>query len=319
MGPAYELFGVRKLQECTETEGPYEGIDGEKGIVLGTIRMGFGHYRIGLALASAARSMGLTPYWMDLMSFPDSAASRTINYLEDLYNLGSQISQRYKWFDKLIWEKVTSDMAKRLSYTTRDRALSKLFAPLLSGIPKDVPFLSTHPWTGHAAVRAGLSDVVTLIPDNYPIAFHLVEGSVHAVQTPSAYMGYRTLRDMGGKRELIHALPQESIRNVGHYVTRDQFPPWKRTVDIGCAVCVIGDPPFPLNHGRGGRPGSPFRGHRAVLQGRHRKRPPCASSQHGGPRGALGRIKSSFDSEGAPAMSFIRIGKRRKLSPRRYV
>jgi hypothetical protein len=221
MGPAYDLFGVRKLEERKKGGGPYEEINTGKGIVLGTIRMGFGHYRIGLALASAARSMGLTPYWMDLMSFPDTAASRTIDHLEDLYNLGSRVSQRYKWFNKLIWDKVTSDVSKRLSYTARDHALSKLFAPLLADIPKDMPFLSTHPWTGHAAIRAGLKDVVTLIPDNYPLAFHLVEGSVHAVQTPSAYMGYRTLRDMGAGEELIHALPRDQIRYVGHYVDHE--------------------------------------------------------------------------------------------------
>ncbi len=221
MGPAYDLFGVRKLEERSPDGGPYEEIDREKGIVLGTIRMGFGHYRIGLALASAARSMGLTPYWMDLMSFPDTAASRTIDYLEDLYNLGSRVSQRFKWFDKYVWEKITSDMAKRLSYTARDRALARLFAPLLGGVPRDIPFLSTHPWTGHAAVKAGMGDVVTLIPDNYPLAFHLVEGSVHVVQTPSAYMGYRTLRDMGGQEELMYALPRDDIRYVGHYVDHE--------------------------------------------------------------------------------------------------
>ena len=221
MDDAYDLFGVRKLEDRGDGKGAYEEIDREKGIVLGTIRMGFGHYRIGLALASAAKSMGLTPYWMDLMSFPDTAASKTIDHLEDLYNLGSRVSQRFKWFDKLIWDKVTSDVAKRLAYTARDRALSKLFAPLLTDIPKDVPFLSTHPWTGQAAVRAGMEDVVTLIPDNYPLAFHLVEGSFHAVQTPSAYMGYRTLRDMGGEEELLHALPRDDIRYVGHYVDHE--------------------------------------------------------------------------------------------------
>lgn len=221
MGPAYDLFGIRRLEERRADGGPYPEMDGRQGIVLGTIRMGFGHYRIGLALASAARSMGLTPYWMDLMSFPDTAASRTIRYLEDLYNLGSRVSQRWKLFNSLFWEPFTSDAAKHLEYTVRDRSLSRLFAPLLTGIPKDMPFLSTHPWTGHAAVRAGLSDVVTVIPDNYPIAFHLVEGSAHVVQTPSAYMGYRTLRNMGDGRELEHALPRDDIRYVGHYVDHE--------------------------------------------------------------------------------------------------
>ena len=39
--------------------------DTEKGIIVGNIRMGFGHYRISMAMASAAHALGFTPYWMD--------------------------------------------------------------------------------------------------------------------------------------------------------------------------------------------------------------------------------------------------------------
>lgn len=220
MEGAYETFGVLKLEEAAEGEARAP-LDPAKGVTLGTIRMGFGHYRIGLAIASAARSMGLTPYWLDLMSFPDSAASKTIKYLEGLYNLGSRLSQRSRLFDRYVWDRITSQSGKRLSYTARDRALSRIFAPLLRDLPGDMPFMSTHPWTGQAAVRAGLSDVIALIPDNYAMAFHLVEGAVHAVQAPSLYMGYRTLRDMGGGEELFRALPRDQIKCVGHYVDHE--------------------------------------------------------------------------------------------------
>lgn len=220
MPGAYEAFGVMKLEEA-KPGATVVPPDPGKGIALGTIRMGFGHYRIGLAIASAARSMGLTPYWLDLMSFPDSAASKTIKYLEDLYNLGSRLSQRSRLFDRYVWDRITSSAARRLSYTARDRALSTLFEPILRDLPKDMPFMSTHPWTGQAAVRAGMKGVVALIPDNYPLAFHLVEGAVHTVQAPSLYMGYRTLRDMGGGEELFHALPKGDIRCVGHYVDHE--------------------------------------------------------------------------------------------------
>lgn len=220
MHGASETFGVLKLEEAPPGDTA-SNLDIEHGIVLGTIRMGFGHYRIGLAIASAARSMGLTPYWLDLMSFPDSAASKTITYLEDLYNLGSRLSQRSKLFDRFVWDKVTANAAKRLSYTARDRALASIFEPILRDLPKNIPFMSTHPWTGQAAVRAGMDSIVALIPDNYPLAFHLVEGAVHAVQAPSLYMGYRTLRDMGGGEELFRALPKHDISYVGHYVDHE--------------------------------------------------------------------------------------------------
>ena len=32
--------------------------------------MGFGHYRIAMAGVSAARAMGFTPYWLDLLAIP---------------------------------------------------------------------------------------------------------------------------------------------------------------------------------------------------------------------------------------------------------
>jgi hypothetical protein len=223
MEGAYDAFGVMKLEGSdSQTESFQEQVpDTEKGVVLGTIRMGFGHYRIGLAIASAARSMGLTPYWLDLMSFPDHAASKTVKYLEGLYNIGSRLSQKSRLFDRHVWDRITTMAAKRLSYTARDRALARIFEPLLRDLPKDMPFLSTHPWTGQAAVRNGMKSVTAMIPDNYPLAFHLVEGAVHAVQTPSLYMGYRTLHDMGGGEELFHALPKKDIRYVGHFVDHE--------------------------------------------------------------------------------------------------
>jgi len=233
-GFPFEDFGIRTVREAsnippessgatrsadpTSAASPFDSADG---VVLGTIRMGFGHCRMAIALASAAKSLGLTPYWLDLMSFPDTAASKTIRYLEDLYNLGSRISQRSRLFDKYIWDYVTSTAAQRLAFTIEEDSLSRIFAPLYRGLPRDIPFLSTHPWTGHAAVNAGLENIVTIIPDNFPLAFHIVEGTVHAVQSPSTYMGYRTLHSMGVDMRLDHCMPASAIFLAGHYVDHE--------------------------------------------------------------------------------------------------
>jgi len=227
-GFGFEDFGIMTVREkkhdgsVNQTSGAVGPIfDPKKGVMLGTIRMGFGHCRMALALASAAHSMGYVPYWLDLMSFPESAASRTIKYLEDLYNLGSRISQRSKFFDKHVWDYVTSVAAQKLTYSAEEDVLSRLFVPLYHDVPKNMPFFSTHPWTGHAAVNAGMSDVVTIIPDNYPIAFHIVEGSLHVVQSPSAYMGYRTFHSMGTGMRLDYTMPASDIRMVGHYIDHE--------------------------------------------------------------------------------------------------
>ena len=69
-------------------------------IIIGNIRMGFGHYRISMAMASAAKSLGYTPLWMDLNSFPETTCTKIISYQNNLYSMGSRWSQKYKLFNK---------------------------------------------------------------------------------------------------------------------------------------------------------------------------------------------------------------------------
>jgi hypothetical protein len=61
----------------------------KKAIIIGNIRMGFGHYRISMAMASCAKALGYTPYWLDLAGF-DATGSKMIRYQNDLYSTGSQ-------------------------------------------------------------------------------------------------------------------------------------------------------------------------------------------------------------------------------------
>ena len=42
----------------------------DNAVIVGNIRMGYGHYRISMAIASAAHALGYEPYWLDLNSFP---------------------------------------------------------------------------------------------------------------------------------------------------------------------------------------------------------------------------------------------------------
>ena len=62
--------------------------DLQKGIIVGNIRMGFGHYRISMAIASAAKAMGYVPYWMDLNSYGETTCTKVIGAQNDLYSLG---------------------------------------------------------------------------------------------------------------------------------------------------------------------------------------------------------------------------------------
>ena len=193
---------------------------GENALLVGNIRMGFGHYRIAMAIASAAASMGKKPYWLDLLSFPESDCSRIIAGQNELYSMGSRWSQKYPLFNKLVWEPMNSEGFRKLSYNAADQKTAELFAPILSSLPADTPFVSTHAWCAQAALHAGFTSVVSAVCDNWPMALHLAEGSIHTVQTRSAFLGYKVLRGMDKTRQL-KPIPEGQVRYVGHYVDHE--------------------------------------------------------------------------------------------------
>ncbi len=194
--------------------------DTEKGIIVGNIRMGFGHYRISIAMASAAHALGCTPYWMDLNSFPDTTCTKVIGAQNDLYSLGSRLSQKSKLFNKLFWEPMNYEGFRKLSYNASDQKNAELMAPVFAGVPKDIPLIGTHVWPAQAALHAGMKNVVNAIPDNWPMALHLAEGAVHTIQTRQSWMGYRILNGMQGKN-VLRPMPAESLIYTGHYVDHE--------------------------------------------------------------------------------------------------
>ncbi|MGL4985915.1 MAG: DUF6938 domain-containing protein [Treponemataceae bacterium] len=220
-GSGFSDFNIKTVLDQKLNPDLARDITNDKSLMIGTIRMGFGHCRIAIALASAAQSLDYTPYWMDLLSFPDTAGSQAIKHVEKFYNIGSRLSQCSKLFNKYIWDYFTSDAGRRLTFTVQERSLARIYAPLFTTLQKDIPFLSTHPWVGHGAVASGMNRVITVVPDNYPLAFHVVPGSIHAVQSPSAYMGYRAFLSMGTTMKLDHCLPQDAIFECGHFVDHE--------------------------------------------------------------------------------------------------
>ena len=215
-----ERLGVRNLVIAPEGAAPLSFDAAEKPVVVGNIRMGFGHYRISMAVASAAHALGYTPYWLDLCSFPETTCSKVIGYQNDLYSMGSRLSQKLPPFNALYWEPLNSEGFRKLTYNASDQKNAELMVPLFRDLPKDVPYIGTHVWPSQAAVHAGLTHVVNAIPDNWPMALHLAEGSIHTVQTPSSYLGYKELRGMDPKRAL-KPMPDEAIRYTGHYVDHE--------------------------------------------------------------------------------------------------
>ncbi|MBO4934968.1 MAG: hypothetical protein J5441_07385 [Clostridia bacterium] len=187
-------------------------------LIVGNIRMGFGHYRISIAMASCAKALGFTPYWLDLASF-DATGSKMIRKQNDMYSLASRISQKSRLFNKLVWEPLNCEGFKKITYNAKDQKNSELLAPIFKNIPKDIPYIATHVWPAQGAVHAGMTHVVNAIPDNWPMGLHLAEGSMHAVQTPFAYLGYKTLD--GFAKTPLKGIPESQLKMVGRYVDHE--------------------------------------------------------------------------------------------------
>ena len=212
-----DTLGVKNIAIGKAEPGTSKGFDTENGIIVGNIRMGFGHYRISMAMASAANSLGLTPYWMDLNSYPETTGTKVISAQNDLYSLGSRLSQKDKLFNKVVWEPVNYTGFKQLSYNAPDQKNAELMATVFNNVPKDIPVIGTHVWPAQAALHAGMQYVVNAVPDNWPMALHFAEGAVHTVQTHYAYQGYRTMNGMAGDK-VLKPMPADSLVYTGHYI-----------------------------------------------------------------------------------------------------
>jgi hypothetical protein len=193
--------------------------DEQNGIIVGNIRMGFGHYRISMAIASAAHSMGYTPYWMDLNSYGETTCTKVIGAQNDLYSLGSRLSKN-PIFNKLVWEPMNYEGFRAISYNSSDQKNAELMAPVYRNVPKEIPVVGTHVWPAQAALHAGMKNVVNAIPDNWPMALHFAEGAVHTIQCHNAYMGYSILNGMN-KDKVCSPMPEGSLVYTGHYIDHE--------------------------------------------------------------------------------------------------
>lgn len=219
-----------KIANNTKQNNKVEGINSENGIIIGNIRMGFGHYRISMAIASAAHSMGYTPYWLDMNSFQETTGGKIIAAQNSLYSMGSRISQKSKLFNKYIWEPINYEGFRKISYNAGDQKVSELMTTILKDIPKDIPYVATHVWPSQAAIHAGMRRVVNVIPDNWPMSLHLSEGAIHTVQTSSSYFGYRLLNGMNGNK-VLHPMKSKDIVYTGHYIDHELVS----NIEVDCA------------------------------------------------------------------------------------
>ena len=120
---------------------------------------------------------------------------------------------------------------RKLSYNSSDQKNAELMAPVFANVPKDIPVIGTHVWPAQAAIHAGMKYVVNAIPDNWPMALHFSEGSVHTIQTHYAYQGYRILNGMQGD-DVLKPMPEDALVYTGHYIDDELV----KNIEADCAA-----------------------------------------------------------------------------------
>ena len=78
---------------------------------------------------------------------------------------------------------------KRLEKNYPIMEACRLFADIYKDLPPGIPFVGTHPWNAQAAIHAGLTNVINVIPDNCPLGFHITAGMV--LSSAPVYIGWR--------------------------------------------------------------------------------------------------------------------------------
>ncbi len=240
LGP---IFGLKNIVR----DGHGEPIGGDA-VICATVRMGFGHYRIAMAGASCARAMGFTPYWLDLLAIP-GITSDVINWWNTGYSRFSRLSQSSRLFNKYVWEPVTTGHPtlpglsfalnhwavgwpwRFLKANARDYRMSELFANLHRALPPATPLLASHMWNCMGAVAGGMTNVVDMVFDNWPMAFQLTEGAKHGVQSPSGYFGFRTMRGFDDDDRILKPVPTDALYCVGHHVDHELV----HNIEVDCA------------------------------------------------------------------------------------
>ena len=229
-----EEFGVKDILR----NGDGAPLTAENAVVISTIRMGFGHYRIAMAGMSCAKAMGFTPYWLDLLAIP-GITSDVINWCNSWYSRFSRTSQSSKFFNEHVWESVTTGNKslpglwqflnawivgwpwRFLKTNVKDYKMSELFRNLYGTLPSDMPILTSHMWNCMGAVAGGMTNVVDMMFDNWPMSFQLTEGAKHGVQSPSGYYGFKILRGFDDKDRILKPMPSDALYFTGHHVDHE--------------------------------------------------------------------------------------------------
>eukprot|EP00903_Cladosiphon_okamuranus_P016685 g15383.t1 len=175
-------------------------------VYVGTIRMGFGHHRIAYAASSWGLDAGMGTYFHDLLNIKSRQAS-LIKKVDGWYSRASRWASELGGVVEKAWGAMTlsgDENSLRASWQ-----MAEELKPLMMGLDKDVPVITSHSLVGMTAVACGFKHVINLVIDNWAQWFVVVPGAINLVQGPS---NYEALLRMG--------VPPDQVRLAGHWVPK---------------------------------------------------------------------------------------------------
>jgi hypothetical protein len=186
---------------------------GKTPIIVGTIRMGFGHHRIAYSVCSWALSQGYTTIFHDLLNIVPSAESALISDTDALYSKFSRWASEIGGPVERFWGSLMlsgdADALRVASLTAAH------LQPLLLAYPKTIPIICTHQLVALTAAAIGFTNVVNLVVDNHPQWFLTVPRTLNLVQGP---VNYESFLLMGVKPSELawagHWCPESLVSNI---------------------------------------------------------------------------------------------------------
>jgi len=206
--PFFKGLQVTSKLGTVPSASPFVATRGKNGtLIVGTIRMGFGHHRIAYAAASWGVASGMSTHFHDLLNI-DSPEATLIKEMDKGYSKASRMATEMGGAVEALWGSLTrgaDENMLRASYQFGEHLL-----PLLRDIPRDTPIISTHCFVGLMAVALGFKHVINLVIDNHAQWFIVVPYAHNLVQGPS---NYHSLLRMG--------VPADQLRLAGHWIPKD--------------------------------------------------------------------------------------------------
>jgi len=190
-------------------------VNGKKAIIVGTIRMGFGHHRIAYAACSwALATKKYEVYFHDLLAV-DAPEANLIGDSHKMYRKSSKMATElggpFEWIHGFMTRNGDSTSLRSTAL------IAARLTPLLRGLPKNAPVIASHSLVAISATLSGVTDkVVNLVIDNHPQWFVVAPTAVNLVQGPRNYLGFiaKTGRVDGNLRLAGHWIPQELVTSA---------------------------------------------------------------------------------------------------------